>query len=126
VSLNRNNNLSLNWEKFKTVFTDKDGDIVYDDDRLYLIPTADMCRVQRPRKTNSSGYHGVYYSKPRRWWYWQIKVNGEVASKTTFDSPVAAAVDRDRYIKRNDITATLSTGKRHFASTAKYYMIDMF
>jgi len=56
----------------------------------------------------SGGYVGVYHNKRRDTYYWDMKVYGKRHFSQQFKSAYEAAADRDKYILKNNIVATLS------------------
>lgn len=63
---------------------------------------------QRLKKSNTSGYRGVYYSKQRSKWKAYIEIKGKRVHIGMFENAKDGAIAKDKYIKDNNLPHHLS------------------
>jgi len=68
---------------------------------------------QRMQKNNKSGFRGVFYRKPNNKWGAQVNYKNKTYLLGYFDTPIYAAIARDKFIIDNKFPHILSTGTSH-------------
>jgi len=126
--LKRHHNIIIDYEQLKNaLYADykKGYELHYSKDNncIYLLKKADTSRLMNRNKRKYLP-QGVYYSKSKKWYYWQMNIEGKVASKSNFPTAEAAARNRDRYIIENNINAMLSSGREYICNYICKYDIN--
>ena len=88
--------LPCSWEAFKAIFKDLTVEELHlYNDRIYILSKSETSRLSS-RINPTTGYKRIYYSKNKRWFYWQINVDKSTYTKSNFKTAKEAALDLDR------------------------------